>query len=363
MIPIQHALWTVLAGVFGALFGSFLNVVVYRLPLGLSVVRPASRCGACGKPIAPWHNLPVLSWVLLRGRAACCGAPFSIRYPMVEAASAGLAVALWVRFSAPTSGGALPELGLALSAWALTFAFACVLLAVALIDLDTLRIPDILSLPLLPLGLLAAWAVGPTLHVTVEQSLLGLLIGGGTLLVITYGYFALTGREGMGLGDYRLMAGVGAWLGWQSLLFLLMASAIQGLLFAAVVKLLRLEGHLPGLDDPDPVGFQDPAAAQPRTEGAGLEGAGVERAGVEGAGVEDPAAPVAPGTPGEPGPQTAAPAEPQGPDVSSAGARPGPAPLAVPFGPFIALAAVEWLLFEGPLMKLLNGWIYIGIGP
>ncbi len=333
MIPVDHPFWTVLLGVFGALFGSFLNVVVYRLPLGLSVVRPGSRCGACGTAIAPWNNVPVLSWLLLRGRAACCGAPFSVRYPLVEAATTGLSVALWLRFAMPF-GGEPPTTPVALAGWALTFTFACVLLAVALIDLDTLRIPDVLSLPLIPLGILAAWAIGPAIHVTVEQSLLGLLIGGGTLLVITYGYFALTGREGMGLGDYRLMAGVGAWLGWQSLLFLLMASAIQGLIFAAIVKLFRLERHLPGLDDPDPVGFRDPEAAAPVPPPESAEA--------------QPAAPLQEV-------DAVPPAAPQG-------ARPAAAPpLAVPFGPFIALAALEWLLFEPTLMQLLDHWLYGGL--
>ncbi len=329
MIPVGHVFWTVLAGVLGALFGSFLNVVVYRLPAGLSVVRPGSRCGACGTPIAPWNNIPVLSWALLRGKAACCRAPFSVRYPLVEAATAAIAVALWLRLANPAAGEP-PQPPEALAAWALGFTFACVLLCIALIDLDTLRIPDVLSLPLIPLGLLAAWTSGKLLHVTLEQSLLGLLIGGGTLLVITYGYFALTGREGMGLGDYRLMAAVGAWLGWQSLLFLLMASALQGLVFAAIVKLFRLENLLPGLDDPDPPGFRDPDAPQPAEPAAAPD---------EAQAASDDAPPAAEGAP----------------------APEGPRPLAIPYGPFIALAALEWLLFEPALLRLLDEWVYGGL--
>jgi prepilin signal peptidase PulO-like enzyme (type II secretory pathway) len=171
----------------------------------------------------------------------------------------------------------------------------------------------VLSLPLIPLGLATAWAFGGVTHVSIEQSLFGILIGGGTLLVVTYGYFAITGREGMGLGDYRLMAGVGAFLGWQSLLFLLIASAIQGLVFAGIVKVFRLEGALPRLDDPLPAGFTDGAEA------------------------DEPASP-----------EPTAEAE-------------GPPALAVPFGPFIALAALEWLLFEPLWMKLQMTWVF-GMG-
>lgn len=312
-MPVTHWLFGAAVLVLGALVGSFLNVVVYRMPLGLSVVHPGSRCGACGTAIAPWNNIPVLSWLFLRGKAACCKAPFSIRYPMVEAATAALAFALWSRLVVPMDGRSPPELEFALGAWALLFTFGAVLLVIALIDLDTLRIPDVLSLPLIPLGLATAWAFGSVTHVSVEQSLFGILIGGGTLLVVTYGYFAITGREGMGLGDYRLMAGVGAFLGWQSLLFLLIASAVQGLVFAGVVKLFRLEDALPRLDDPLPAGFSD-----------GSDGA-------------EPAAPEAAPEPD------------------------GPAPLAVPFGPFIALAALEWLLFEPLWMKLQTTWVF-GMG-
>lgn len=309
-MPVTHWLFGLAVVVFGALVGSFLNVVVYRMPLGLSVVHPGSRCGACGTAIAPWNNIPVLSWLLLGGKAACCKAPFSIRYPMVEAATAALAYAIWSRLVLPMDGRAAPELDFALGAFALLFTFAAMLLVIALIDLDTLRIPDVLSLPLIPLGLATAWAFGSVTHVSTEQSLFGILIGGGTLLVVTYGYFAITGREGMGLGDYRLMAGVGAFLGWQSLLFLLIASAVQGLVFAGVVKVFRLEGALPRLDDPLPAGFSDGNEAQ----------------------------------------QPEAASEPD-----------GPVPLAVPFGPFIALAALEWLLFEPLWMKLQTTWVF-GMG-
>jgi len=287
--PVDHILWPILAAVFGAIWGSFTNVVVHRLPLGESVVKPASRCSSCKVPIAWYHNIPVLSWTLLRGRCANCKQSFSIRYPLVEAAVAAMALAVWLRLSSPEQG-VLPELVPVLVAWIFAFAFIIDLVAIALIDLDTLRIPDVLSLPGIILGLVSATLVGDVTGVSVFDSLMGLLIGGGSLLAITYGYFALTGREGMGLGDYRLMAMVGAFLGWRSLLFLMVASALQGLAFALVVRFTGSEDTLPEDAQATDESFRH---------------------------------------------------------------------MVIPFGPFIALSALEWLVLERPLMAFFERWVFI----
>lgn len=289
MYPVDHILWALLAVVFGAIWGSFTNVVVHRLPLGESVVRPASRCPGCRTPIAWYHNIPVFSWVLLRGQCASCKQSFSVRYPLVEAAVGALSLAVWLKLSSPVNGS-LPELVPVLVAWTFAFAFIIDLVAIALIDLDTLRIPDTLSLPGIILGLVSATLVGDVTGVTVFDSLMGLLIGGGSLLAITYGYFALTGREGMGLGDYRLMAMVGAFLGWRSLLFLMVASALQGLAFALLVRFTGSEETLPEEAQATDDSFRH---------------------------------------------------------------------MVIPFGPFIALSALEWLVFERPLMALFERWVFI----
>ncbi|MFT5433560.1 MAG: leader peptidase (prepilin peptidase)/N-methyltransferase [Myxococcota bacterium] len=309
MIPSTHWLWASLAFILAALVGSFLNVVVHRLPLGESVVSPGSRCGACRREVPFYHNIPVLSWFILRGRCAFCKTRFSIRYPMVEAAVGALGLAIWIGLVYPADGSTRAPLESLLVSWGFLFFFVADLMAIALIDLDTMRIPDALSLPGIMVGILAAWLVGDVIGVSVEQSILGVLIGGGTLLVVTYGYFALTGREGMGLGDYRLMAMVGAFLGWQSLLFLLVASALQGIVFALTARFTGLDQHLPHPDDMLP---------------------GEE--------------------PDEP--------EPDEPDQSIEEEDDRLRHMAIPFGPFIALAALEWLLFEPWLMELFNSLVF-----
>ncbi len=299
MIPAHHVFWPTLAFCFGALWGSFLNVVIYRLPLGRSVVRPGSACGSCAVAIPWYHNVPILSWFLLRGRCFSCKSAFSIRYPLVEAAAGALAAAVWLKIAWPATGDPAP-IGELLTAWVFLFIFVADLICIALIDLDTMRIPDVLSLPAIVIGLCAAVLVPHVTGVNVEESLLGLLLGGGTLLMVTYGYFALTGREGMGLGDYRLMAMVGAFLGWRSLLFLLVASALQGIAFALFARVTGLDRALPHPDE-----FDDPEA--PR----------------------DPAA-----------------------DAEQF------RHMAIPFGPFIALAGLEWLIFEPYLMELFNALVF-----
>ncbi|HIA04259.1 MAG TPA: prepilin peptidase [Myxococcales bacterium] len=313
MIPANHLFWPLLAAALGACWGSFINVVAYRMPQGLSVVNPGSRCGNCERSIAWYHNIPVVSWLWLRGKCARCGQSFSIRYMMVEAALAVLAAALWLKLSAPHHM-VLPEISQVGIAWGLSFTFVALLLTISLIDLDTMRIPDILSVPGIGLGILAAWLVPRITGVPMYESLLGMLIGGGTLLAITYGYFALTGREGMGLGDYRLMAMVGAFLGWRSLLFLLIASALQGLAFALIIKLFKLEDRLPDLDDEVPLDA--------------VEDHGTVADGIDPDQLPDPVS---------------------APDFRH---------MAIPFGPFIALSALEWLIFEEVWMNLFNRFVF-----
>ena len=171
--------------VFGAMVGSFLNVCIVRLPEERSIVRPRSHCPSCGHQIAWYDNLPVLSFVLLRGHCRVCGVRISPLYPTVELLTGALAVALWMRL------GTTP-------AFAGYFLFAAALVTITFIDLDHRIIPDVISLPGIVVGLAVSF-VSPL--VTPLGALLGVLAGGGVLLAIATGSEWLRGREGMGGGD------------------------------------------------------------------------------------------------------------------------------------------------------------------
>lgn len=228
----EASLTTVLAvvAVWGALWGSFLNVVVYRLPRGRSVVRPGSACPSCAKPIAPWHNVPVLGFLWLRGRCAHCRQPISWRYPAVEALFALLCVGLALPYvQAVLIDGAAWRPALTAALGEQGFAFA--LVALALIDAETFQIPDALSLPLPLLGLAIAVGVGDLRGVSWASSASGALVGAGGLFALQWGYAAATGREGLGTGDVKLLAGIGAFVGLTALPLVLLAGALQGLLF------------------------------------------------------------------------------------------------------------------------------------
>jgi leader peptidase (prepilin peptidase)/N-methyltransferase len=198
---------------FGALVGSFLNVVIVRLPEeGASVVFPASHCPVCKKDIAWYDNIPLLSFLLLRGRCRQCQARISWRYPLVEAAMALLSLALYQHF------------GLTLL-FPIYFLFCAALVAVIFIDFQHQIIPDVISLPGIVLGLVLSF-VNP--FVTWQDAGLGVLFGGGSFYLVALSYYLLTKREGMGGGDIKLLAMIGAFLGWQSLPFVVFGSSVLG---------------------------------------------------------------------------------------------------------------------------------------
>ncbi|HET9657927.1 MAG TPA: prepilin peptidase [Kineosporiaceae bacterium] len=214
------------AAVFGLVIGSFLNVVIARVPAGESVVRPGSRCPRCGTPIAARDNLPVLSWLLLRGRGRCCGAPISIRYPIVELLT-GLAftgVAAWAGF-----GWRLPA-----------FAYLAALsLALAVIDIDTFRLPFWLVAPSYPVAAVLLGAASLAEHD--RQSPIRALIGGAALWTF-YRLMHLVYPKGMGYGDVRLSGVLGmylAWLGWDRLVVGAFLGFLVGGLGSAVMLALR----------------------------------------------------------------------------------------------------------------------------
>ena len=220
------------AGGFGLLIGSFLNVVIHRLPREESLVTPRSRCPACQTPIRPWDNVPVVSFLLLRGRCRDCGQPISWRYPLVEGLT-GLLFALTVA-----------RFGMTFLALSLLFLVSA-LVVVAFVDIDHQVIPNAITLPGIPLGLLAGLAVGGP---PILDRILGALTGAGFLyLVLLYGS-ALYGRDAMGEGDLNLIALVGAFLGWRgvvvTILFGCVAGSFVGLTMIAFGRLGRRD-HMP----------------------------------------------------------------------------------------------------------------------
>jgi leader peptidase (prepilin peptidase) / N-methyltransferase len=202
----------ILAFVFGACIGSFLNVCIYRIPAGLSIIHPASRCPQCKSAIPFYDNIPVLSYLLLMGKCRKCKTPIAIRYPFVELLGGLIALACILSFG-PTLHGLV------------VFVFMATLMVITFIDLDHRIIPDTISLPGIPIFFLAAFAV-PT--VTWQASALGIALGGGSLFVVAWIYQRITGRQGMGGGDIKLLAMIGAMVGWQGVLFTLFAASAIG---------------------------------------------------------------------------------------------------------------------------------------
>ena len=234
---------------FGLLIGSFLNVVILRLPkmmearwhsecrellgqqsdadepaaTGFNIAYPASHCPSCGHELRWWENLPLVSYALLRGRCSSCKTRISPQYPLVEAAAAGLAV---LTASSVTWG------------WPLLFALILIwaLLTLAVIDLNTMLLPDQVTLPLLWLGLLVN--VGG-MFTNLSDAVIGAAIGYLVLWTIYQGFKLLTGKEGMGFGDFKLLAALGAWMGWQALPGIILMSSLVGAIVGISLMLLR----------------------------------------------------------------------------------------------------------------------------
>ena len=207
--------WTFFSLLVGLCIGSFLNVVIHRLPMGQSIMDPPrSTCPHCGEPLAARDNIPLLSYLWLRARCRHCQAPISLRYPIVELLGGAMGVACLLRFG---PGG--PAL--------VAFALMAVLLAVSCIDIDHRIIPDRVILPATALLYPAAVVLTP---LTWRQGLAGILAGAGILYLVAFAYRRLTRREGMGMGDVKLMVLIGAVIGWQGAIFTLFTGALYGTL-------------------------------------------------------------------------------------------------------------------------------------
>jgi leader peptidase (prepilin peptidase)/N-methyltransferase len=203
---------TLILFVLGLLLGSFANVVIFRQPKGKSVVTPRSACSQCDHPIAWYDNIPVLSWVLLRGKCRACRAAIPVRYPLVELLTGLVFAAIFWKY-----GYQWVTLEYLLFAWTL--------IVVSFIDLDLMILPDVFTLSGIVIGLIGA-ALNP--ERSFAAALAGTLMGGGFLWLIAYLYLILRKEEGMGGGDIKLLAWIGALLGWTSVPFVVLASSVLG---------------------------------------------------------------------------------------------------------------------------------------
>ncbi len=262
LVHVLMAPWAGLAAfVWGTLWGSFANVVIWRLPRGLSVVRPRSACPACDTPIAWYDNVPVLSYLILRGRCRRCREPVSLRYLVVELLSGVLSFALYLQFVLrPLLLGGGPGL----LAWQLWFAFGLGLLIVTYTDIDLWVIPDEVVLGLAGAGLVVAAAAPDTLGVGIVEAAAAALVGFGLVAGLRWVYLRYRGLEALGLGDGKLLAMVGAFCGARGLLWTVAAGAVQGLMVAVPMLIFGRQVAKTSLqevhgDDPE-LGEEDPAA-------------------------------------------------------------------------------------------------------
>ncbi len=245
-----------LAGILGLLVGSFLNVVIYRLPKMMerqwaaecaelagkvadsaekfNLMVPRSRCSSCGHVIAWYENIPILSFLFLKGKCSVCGTKFGWRYPLVEAVTGALFFFCAWRWGLTATG----------LAWS---GFAATLLALALIDWDTTLLPDDVTLPLLWAGLIVA-ALGWNPAVQLTDALWGTVAGYLSLWLVYWAFKLATGKEGMGYGDFKLFAALGAWFGWSALVPMILMASVIGALVGIALKFssgLREGGYVP----------------------------------------------------------------------------------------------------------------------
>ncbi|MEM9160125.1 MAG: prepilin peptidase [Verrucomicrobiota bacterium] len=222
--------------VFGAIVGSFLNVCIYRIPAKRSIITPGSTC-ACGKPIAWYDNIPILSWFILRGKARCCNSPYSFRYPAVETLTGALFLFAWLNYTPDLAG--------------IMMFFIALLICASFIDLDTMEIPDRFSIGTAFFGVLIAVAL-PQLHGNASSeyyifnstrsffdAVIGLMVGSGIILWIGIVADKVLNKDSMGMGDVKLMGGIGAFLGWKGAIFSIFGGAVLGTIGISIALILQ----------------------------------------------------------------------------------------------------------------------------
>ena len=219
----------------GTLIGSFLNVVIHRVPREVSIVFPASRCPSCGHKIRPWDNVPVLAWLWLGGRCRDCRAPIAARYPLVELANGLFYVAIFQR-----TGISFTSLCLA--------AIVSMTIALIFIDLDFQLLPDVLTYPAIVIALVMGWIATDQrgdrmlLADSLLESAAGAVIGAGVLLAISLSYLLIRRIEGMGAGDTKMLAYIGAVTGWKGLFPLMLIASITGSVVGVLVAMRSEKG-------------------------------------------------------------------------------------------------------------------------
>jgi len=201
----------VLITVFGAIVGSFLNVCIHRLPLRKSLMWPGSHCPKCQSPVKAYDNIPVLSYLWLRGRCRSCKAPISIQYPVIELITAGVFLGGYLLFDSPVLLVA-------------RLLFACAMIVLFVIDLEHRILPDVITLP----GIIVGFAFSLFLPPGWRDSLIGIVLGGGSLWLLGEVYFRMRHEEGMGFGDVKMLAMIGAFVGWKLMLLTLVLSSFAG---------------------------------------------------------------------------------------------------------------------------------------
>ncbi len=216
-------MWHIVSIVFGALIGSFLNVCILRLPQEESIITPGSRCPYCKNPIKFYDNIPLVSYLLLRGRCRYCKKSISIQYPLIEGITALGSLALFMKFG--------PSLS-----YLFYFSFVAALIVISVIDLYHQIIPDVISLPGIGVGLLA-FLVTP--EIDFLDSLIGVLLGGGSLFAVATVYQWLFKREGMGGGDVKLLAMIGAFLGWKAVILTILLGSLIGSIIGISIMVLK----------------------------------------------------------------------------------------------------------------------------
>jgi leader peptidase (prepilin peptidase)/N-methyltransferase len=216
-------MWHIISTIFGALMGSFLNVCILRLPQEESIITPGSHCPQCKKPIKFYDNIPLVSYLLLRGRCRYCHSPISIQYPLVEGITALSSLILFLKFGPTLS-------------YLFYFSFVSALIVITLIDLYHQIIPDVISLPGIGVGILASLFIP---QITLLNSLIGILLGGGSLFLVATIYQWLFKREGMGGGDVKLLAMIGAFLGWKAVILTILLGSLLGSISGIIIMVSK----------------------------------------------------------------------------------------------------------------------------
>jgi leader peptidase (prepilin peptidase)/N-methyltransferase len=209
--------------IFGALVGSFLNVCIIRLPKEESIVTPGSHCPHCNKPIMFYDNIPLVSYFLLKGKCRHCNGPISIQYPLIEGTTTLTSFLLFIKFG--------PSLN-----YLFYFSFVAALIVITVIDLFHQIIPDAISIPGIGVGLLGSLIIP---YITFFNSLIGILVGGGSLFLVATLYQWLFKREGMGGGDVKLLAMIGGFLGWKAVILTILLSSFIGSVIGIAIMLLK----------------------------------------------------------------------------------------------------------------------------